>query len=116
MFAQDALTVGLYLPLWPYRGEMTAMEGQGKVIERVDASDFAGLWVRDVPLADPGFGDVGQVFEPWTYLAWLASRTRRLSLVAGSAVFSLRHPIDLAKMAPRSTIFRGTVGARSSVG
>ncbi|CAM2846332.1 LLM class oxidoreductase [Prescottella defluvii] len=99
MFAQDALTVGLFLPLWPYRGEMTAMQGQGEIIERVDASDFAGLWVRDVPLADPGFGDVGQVFDPWTYLAWLASRTRRLSLAAGSAVFSLRHPIDLAKMA-----------------
>jgi luciferase-type oxidoreductase len=97
MVAPDRLTLGLFLPLWQYSGDMTDMAGQGEIITRADGSDFAAVWVRDVPLADPRFGDVGQVYDPWTYLAWLAAHTARLSLAAGSAIFSLRHPIDLAK-------------------
>lgn len=97
MFMPDRLTLGLFLPLWPYAGDMTALRGQGEIIERVDRTAFASLWVRDVPLADPSFGDVGQVFDPWTSLAWLAARTRNVALAAGSAVLSLRHPIDVAK-------------------
>ncbi|MBN7302769.1 LLM class oxidoreductase [Mycobacteroides abscessus subsp. bolletii] len=97
MFAPGELTVGLFLPLWQYDRSMHSMAGQGEIIRAVDDSEFAALWVRDVPLYDPGFRDVGQVFDPWTYLAWLAARTRRLSLAAGSIVFSLRHPIDIAK-------------------
>ncbi|MBF6346336.1 LLM class oxidoreductase [Nocardia cyriacigeorgica] len=99
MFDPGRLTVGLFLPLWRYTGDMAAMAGQGEIITRADTSDFAAIWVRDVPLADPQFGDVGQVYDPWTYLAWLAAHTDRLSLAAGSAIFSLRHPIDLAKQA-----------------
>ncbi|WP_157169514.1 MULTISPECIES: LLM class oxidoreductase [Streptomyces] len=97
MFTPERLTLGLFLPLWPYSGDMKAMAGQAEVIRSADASPLSALWVRDVPLYDPGFGDVGQVYDPWTYLAWLAAHTRRLSLAAGSAVFTLRHPIDLAK-------------------
>ncbi|WJR32165.1 LLM class oxidoreductase [Mycobacteroides immunogenum] len=97
MFAPGKLTVGLFLPLWQYDRSMNSMAGQGEIIEAADGSEFAALWVRDVPLYDPGFRDVGQVFDPWTYLAWLAARTSRLSLAAGSIVFSLRHPIDIAK-------------------
>lgn len=97
MFAPNRLTVGLFLPLWPYTGDMAGMRGHGDIIDTVDRSEFASLWVRDVPLADPSFGDVGQVFDPWTTLAWLAARTRNLSLAAGSAVLPLRHPIDVAK-------------------
>lgn len=99
MFTPGRLTVGLFLPLWPFAGDMAGMAGQGEIISRADDSDFAAVWVRDVPLSDPRFGDVGQVYDPWTYLAWLAARTTHLSLAAGSAVFSLRHPIDLAKQA-----------------
>lgn len=97
MFAPDRLTVGLFLPLWPYTGDIAEFRGHGDIIDAVDRSEFAALWVRDVPLADPSFGDVGQVFDPWTTLAWLAARTRSLSLAAGSAVLPLRHPIDVAK-------------------
>ncbi|MFE0172396.1 LLM class oxidoreductase [Streptomyces sp. NPDC059002] len=99
MFAPGRLTLGLFLPLWPYAGDMKAMAGQAEVIKRADASPLSAVWVRDVPLLDPGFGDVGQVYDPWTYLSWLAAHTKRLSLAAGSAVFTLRHPIDLAKQA-----------------
>ncbi|MUM20253.1 LLM class oxidoreductase [Mycobacterium sp. CBMA271] len=97
MFAPGALTVGLFLPLWPYSQSMQSMAGQGQIIRAADDSEFAAVWVRDVPLYDPGFRDVGQVFDPWTYLAWLAAQTSRISLAAGSIVFSLRHPIDIAK-------------------
>ncbi|WP_202819023.1 LLM class oxidoreductase [Actinosynnema sp. ALI-1.44] len=99
MFAPGRLTVGLFLPLWPYTGDMAAMAGQGETIQMADRAGFAAIWVRDVPLFDPGFGDVGQVFDPWTYLAWLGAHTRTAALATGSAVFPLRHPIDLAKQA-----------------
>ncbi|RKT54288.1 LLM class oxidoreductase [Saccharothrix australiensis] len=97
MFTPGRLTVGLFLPLWQYTGDMAGMAGQGEVVKLADRSGFAAIWVRDVPLFDPGFGDVGQVYDPWTYLAWLAAHTRHAALAAGSAIFPLRHPIDLAK-------------------
>ncbi|MFF5715512.1 LLM class oxidoreductase [Streptomyces sp. 71268] len=99
MFGEGKLTVGLFLPLWQYAGDMKAMAGQAEAIKRADEAEFSAVWVRDVPLFDPGFGDAGQVFDPWTYLAWLAAHTKRVSLAAGSAIFTLRHPIDLAKQA-----------------
>ncbi|SED18282.1 LLM class flavin-dependent oxidoreductase [Rhodobacter sp. 24-YEA-8] len=60
---------------------------------------LAAIWLRDVPLFDPRFGDAGQVFDPFTYMAWLAAKTSRIALTTRSAVVTLRHPIDLAKMA-----------------
>lgn len=65
----------------------------------MDRLGFAAAWVRDIPLFDPRFGDAGQLFDPWTYLAYLAARTDSLALATGSATFTLRHPIDLAKAA-----------------
>lgn len=99
MFAQEQLTIGIFLPLRFYRGDMTVLQGQAELVSEVDRRDFAAVWVRDVPLFDPGFGDAGQIFDPFTYLSYLAGRTEKVSLATGSAVFSLRHPIDLAKAA-----------------
>jgi luciferase-type oxidoreductase len=99
MFAPGELTVGLFLPLWPYAGDMSALRGQTEVVRRADRGGFAAVWVRDVPLADPSFGDVGQVYDPWTALTWIAAHTSRIALATGSVVFPLRHPIDLAKQA-----------------
>ncbi|MGX2992829.1 LLM class oxidoreductase [Streptomyces sp. JNUCC 64] len=99
MFAPGELTVGLFLPLWPYAGSMAGMRGQTEVVRRAEDGGFAGVWVRDVPLADPGFGDVGQVYDPWTALTWLAAHTSRIALASGSVILPLRHPIDLAKQA-----------------
>lgn len=99
MFAPDQLTVGIFLPLRFYQGDMRVLEGQGDLISDIDKRGFAAVWLRDVPLFDPEFGDAGQVFDPFTYMAWLAARTEQVALVTGSAIFSLRHPIDLAKMA-----------------
>jgi len=99
MFAPDRLTVGIFLPLRFWEGDMRVLEGQGDLVTQIDELGFAGVWVRDVPLFDPGFGDAGQLFDPFTYLAWLAARTKSIALLTGSAIFTLRHPIDLAKMA-----------------
>lgn len=99
MFAPDRLTMGIFLPLRFYQGDMSVLAGQAALVEEIDRQDFAAVWVRDVPLYDPSFGDAGQVFDPFTYLAFLAARTRRVALATGSTIFSLRHPIDLAKSA-----------------
>ena len=99
MFAPDSLTVGIFLPLRFYEGDMTVLEGQADLVSEIDRRNFAAVWVRDVPLFDPGFGDAGQLFDPFTYLAYLAAKTERVALVTGSAIFSLRHPIDLTKAA-----------------
>lgn len=104
MFAPDALTIGIFLPLRFYQGDMRALAGQAALVADIDRQGFAAVWVRDVPLFDPRFGDAGQVFDPFTYLAYLAAGTKRIALATGSAIFSLRHPIDLAKAA--STIDR----------
>lgn len=97
MFAPDQLTLGIFLPLRFYEGEMGVLAGQAGLVQVIDRHGFAAVWVRDVPLYDPGFGDAGQVFDPFTYLAFLAARTTTIALATGSAIFSLRHPIDLAK-------------------
>ncbi|KAB0324864.1 LLM class oxidoreductase [Janthinobacterium sp. PLB04] len=99
MFAPGALTLGIYLPLRFYQGDMRALAGQADLVAAMDRQGFAAAWVRDIPLFDPRFGDAGQLFDPWTYLAYLAARTDALALATGSAIFTLRHPIDLAKAA-----------------
>ena len=99
MFAPDALTLGIFLPLRAYQGDLRVLAGQAQLVSEIDRLGFAAVWVRDIPLYDPGFGDAGQVFEPFTYLAFLAAQTRDITLATGSAIFSLRHPIDLAKAA-----------------
>ncbi|WP_049558829.1 LLM class oxidoreductase [Nonomuraea sp. SBT364] len=99
MFAHGRLTVGLFLPLWPYTGDMAALRGQSALVQEAERAGFAAVWVRDIPLADTSFGDVGQVYDPWSALTWLAAHTSRITLATGSVIFSLRHPIDLAKQA-----------------
>ena len=76
---------------------MRVLAGQADRVSDIDRRGFAAVWVRDVPLFDPAFGDAGQLFDPFTYLAFLAARTKTVALATGSAIFSLRHPIDLAK-------------------
>lgn len=97
MFAPGCLTLGIFLPLRYYAGDMAVLQGQADLVEAIDRLGFAAVWVRDIPLFDPLFGDAGQVFDPFTYLAFLAARTKRVALATGSMVFPLRHPIDLAK-------------------
>lgn len=97
VFKENKLTVGLFLPLKQYDGSLTPFHAHIKHIKQIDQAGFAALWVRDIPLFDPGFGDVGQVYDPLTYLSFLAGQTQNIALGTGSIVLPLHHPVSLAK-------------------
>ncbi|NJK61588.1 MAG: LLM class oxidoreductase [Synechococcaceae cyanobacterium SM2_3_1] len=99
MFAENQLSLGVFFPIEAYKGSIPTMQDQVKLAQRVEKLGFAALWVRDVPLYDPSFGDVGQIYDPWVYLGYIAAHTQRISLATGSMIFSLRHPLHLAKAA-----------------
>lgn len=101
MFRENELTLGLLFPLESYAGPVPRMDVEEQVTEAMLAEErgFAALWARDVPLLDPAFGDGGQLFDPWVWLTFIASRTSRIALATGSTVLPLRNPIDTAKAA-----------------
>ncbi|MDR6265912.1 LLM class flavin-dependent oxidoreductase [Roseobacter sp. N2S] len=67
-------------------------------VELAEGLGFDAVWLRDVPVHDPSFGDAGQVFDPFPYLGFLAGRTRRIALGTAGIVLPLRDSILLAKM------------------
>lgn len=99
MFVEDRITVGLFFPLEAYEGTFPTMRDQARLARRAEALGFAALWFRDVPLHDPNFGDVGQIYDPWVYMGYVAAHTERIALATGSIVATLRHPLHLAKAA-----------------
>src|SRR5512134_9950 len=84
MFAEGRLTIGLFVPIEAYRGSIPTMRDHVALAQRAEQAGFASLWVRDVPLHDPSFGDVGQIYDPWVYLGYLAAHTARIALATGS--------------------------------
>jgi len=98
-YKQDQLTLGLFYPIEGYTGEAPTMKDHLKIAKLAEASGFAALWVRDVPLRDPNFGDLGQIYDPWVYLGYLASSTSLIALGTGAIVLPIRHPLHLAKAA-----------------
>ena len=99
MFAPGRLTLGVFFPIEAFKGDEPTMRDQERLARRAESLDFAALWVRDVPLRDPTFGDVGQIYDPWVYLGWVAAQTRTIALATGSLVLPLRHPLHTAKAA-----------------
>ncbi|GAA2966028.1 LLM class oxidoreductase [Actinokineospora diospyrosa] len=101
MFRQGELTLGLMYPLESYSGAVPRLDVAEQVEQSVlaDQRGFAALWARDVPLLDLSFGDGGQLFDTWVWLATIAARTTRIALATGSTVLPLRNPIDVAKAA-----------------
>lgn len=99
MFQPGALTLGVFFPIEAFAGDRPTMRGQESLARRVEELGFAALWFRDVPLRDPQFGDVGQVFDVWTYLGYIAAQTEEIALATGAVVLPLRHPLHSAKAA-----------------
>ena len=99
MFAPGRLTLGVFFPIEAFQGDEPTMRDQERLARRAEELGFAALWVRDVPLRDPSFGDIGQVYDPWVYLGWIAAQTRTIALATGSIVLPLRHPLHTAKAA-----------------
>lgn len=101
MFEKDNLTLGLFFPIESYEGSIPEMDlvKQIRLAKKAEEAQFASLFVRDVPLHDPNFGDVGQIYDPWVFLGYVAAHTKQISLTTGSIVTTLRHPLHEAKAA-----------------
>ncbi|CAD2074084.1 LLM class oxidoreductase [Phocicoccus pinnipedialis] len=101
MFKEDHLTIGLSIPLETYESVVPVMdmEEQIRLAKLADDLNFAALMVRDIPLHDPSFRDVGQMYDPWVYLGFLAAHTKNIALVTASVITSFQHPLNLAKSA-----------------
>lgn len=99
IYQQDKLTCGLFMPIEAFSKDIPTMERQVELAIRAEELGFKGLWFRDIPLRDPNFGDVGQIFDPFIYMAYIASKTSTITLATGSVILPLHHPIDIAKAA-----------------
>lgn len=75
------------------------MARHGELARLADRLGYRALWVRDVPLYDPQFGDAAQVFEAFTYLGYLAGITERILLGTAAVVLPLREPLLTLKSA-----------------
>ncbi|MBA1232743.1 LLM class oxidoreductase [Pseudomonas viridiflava] len=100
VFVPEKLTFGLLTPLegYPLSDTPTLVEHTA-LATLADDVGFAALWLRDVPLRDPSFGDVAQVFDPMVYATWLAAATRRIAIGTAGVILPLRDPIAVAKQA-----------------
>ena len=97
MFAPDRLSLGVFFPIEAFERDEPSMRDQPRLARRAEELDFAALWTRDVPLRDPDFGDLGQVYDPWVWLGWIAANTSTIALATGSIILPLRHPFHTAK-------------------
>lgn len=100
-YAPERLTLGLGFPLrsqgdGPAAGELDVQEA---AVSAAEVGGFAALYARDIPLRVPSFGDTGQVFDPWTFLTYMAARTSRIALGTAGIVLPVRHPLHVAKAA-----------------
>lgn len=106
LLGSRGFSIGLELPLdndWSRQGQQLRIaEGRPFGVPRLadhaelaklaDGSGFRALWVRDVPLYEPAFGDAAQVFETFSYLGYLAGVTRNIMLGTAAVVLPLRQP------------------------
>lgn len=99
MFAPKHLTLGVFFPIEAFENDQPTMEDQIELAQLAERSGFSALWFRDVPLRDPNFGDIGQIYDPWVYLGYIAAQTKSIALATGSIILPLRHPIHTAKAA-----------------
>ncbi|WP_397452672.1 TIGR03571 family LLM class oxidoreductase [Pseudomonas sp. NA-150] len=106
LLGNTGFSIGLELPLdndWSSDGQRLARQQQrpfgipdisrhAELARQADKGGFRALWVRDVPLYDPGFGDAAQVFETFSYLGYLAGITDNILLGTAAVVLPLRQP------------------------
>jgi len=107
MFRPGRITLGVFFPIEAFAGSSPTMANQVRLARRAEALGFDALWFRDVPLLDPEFGDIGQIYDPWVYLGYIAAHTTRIALATGSIVLPLRHPLHVAKAAASVDVLSG---------
>ncbi|MEM7162423.1 MAG: TIGR03571 family LLM class oxidoreductase [Bacteroidota bacterium] len=91
------LSIGLVFPIESYQGSVAKMERQELLAKKAEELGFSALWFRDVPFNDLSFGDAGQLYDPWVYMAHIMNQTEKIVLATGSAILTLRHPVHTAK-------------------
>lgn len=110
---RGGLSIGVELPLdndWSPAGDaerqrdgrrpgVPDLEHHAVLARLTDTLGFRALWVRDVPVYDPSFGDAAQVFETFSYLGYLAGVTRDILLGTAAVVLPLREPLLTLKSA-----------------
>ena len=100
VFKPGKLSIGIVVPIENYsKAPIPTMERHLERVRLVEKLGFKALWIRDVPLHVPSFGDAGQTFDPFTYLGYLAGQTTTIALGIGSVALPLHHPIHVAKSA-----------------
>lgn len=100
-FQDGKLTLGLGMPLESYSGSFPKMDLKKQIAlaKKVEEYGFASLFVRDAPVYDPSFGDVGFLYDPLMFLSYVAAQTEKIALGTASVVTTLRNPLHLAKSA-----------------
>ena len=100
VFQRQQLSLGVVVPIERYaNGPVPTMAQHLERVQQVEKLGFRAIWVRDIPLNVPAFGDAGQTFDPFTYLGFLAGQTSEIALAVGSLALPLHHPIHVAKAA-----------------
>lgn len=100
VFKPGKLSLGVVVPIENYaQSPVPAMVDHLNRVKLVEQLGFKSIWVRDVPLNVPSFGDAGQTFDPFTYLGYLAGQTTEIALGVGSIALPLHHPLHVAKSA-----------------
>jgi luciferase-type oxidoreductase len=107
-FQNGRLSIGLVVPIAQYG--QSPVPDMANHLERVQLAEqlgFKAVWLRDVPFNVPSFGDAGQLFDPFTYLGYLAAQTSNIALGVSSIVLPLRHPAQVAKAAATADVLSG---------
>ena len=100
VFQANQLSLGLVVPIESYANSpIPSLSDHLKRAQHAEQLGFKALWLRDVPLQVPAFGDAGQTFDPFTYLGYLAGQTHTIALGIASVALPLHHPIHVAKSA-----------------
>lgn len=106
-FQKGHLTLGIFFPIEAFSGDLPTMQNQLELARVADEAGYAALWTRDVPVRDPNFGDVGQIYDTWVFTAYVAAVTRRIAVGTGSVILPLRAAVDLAKASASVDVLSG---------
>lgn len=98
VFQPNQLSIGVVVPIENYaHSSIPSMRYHLKRVQLAEQIGFKALWVRDVPFHVPSFGDAGQTYDPFTYLAFLAGQTSEIALGVASVALPLHHPVHVTK-------------------
>lgn len=100
VFKPNKLSIGLVVPIENYtNSSVPTMQNHLQRVQQIEQLGFKALWLRDVPFHVPSFGDAGQLFDPFTYLGYLAGQTTEITLGVASIALPLHHPAHVVKSA-----------------